>query len=1069
MIPPDRTARAVRRILCLSCIFLVSIPGSEAAVLKEARVTQIVRDVKLLPTAGAVRPAVISDEVRDGTAVRTGVESRAELTFTDATLARLGANTIFSFNEGTRNLDLQNGVILLRVPKDAGGAKINTAAVTAAITGTTVMLEYHPHSYIKFIILEGTGRIFLPHRVGESVLVHAGQMLITKPETKNLPNPVDVDVKKIMKTSRLIRGFGKLGSEPLIAQVEAVQDQEKANGQVFETNLAIFGGGTDVALLDPTHTELVQASLTPIPTPTPTPTPTPIPTPTPTPSATPSKVGRPQIIPTAYVIKSTTQIGTDPSITTDGVTSFGTVYRDSTLDGPRSIWFFDATRPFDVTSGFDGSGETAVNLDNIAVFKFQSLQLAGNPTISTAGGVTKVGLVGVDGITSGPPGGALTFAGLDTLLLATQGGSIVLGSEISFQNIQNLVFYARGTNAMLTVGSAINGVSNLVLTSEGSTQLNGNVAADSFQAFTGADFLQGIGTISASGIKITSLNGNITVDASRIPDVATGGTIELNAANTLNIVNPSGGGPSKRSSIVANGNTINFISASLFTFDFSNSSLVLFGGGSGGLHAPNINFFGPNFVALSSADIEINGSQLPVIDGDKPFSGLIDASGSISAISNIETADVTAGSNITVGGNIYAAVVSAGGNITLGGDLNVLTSVAAGGTVSAGTISSANVTAISVNAGQGGIRQFTSANGDIPAVMHSLVANNVTSVGGVFFDGTATNGVDRPGADAGALTINANSLSIGSAGNILGAVTLNGGDGAFAPNQNLLDAGGGGTLVLNTNGDLTVTSDIEATSGQVPDSASPSGHGGDVTLSSTGGTVSVSSRVEVSSAQPRPSAGSRRLSKSGGNISVSSGKPSGVAINISNSAQLLALLDAAAPGPGGKVTILASGPNSSANVNGTVVADRGTIDIRHTGSTGQLNLGGPNAGDTIDAHGDVIKVAALGSNGALNVGGGVLSADTTLKLYAPGSNGTVNFIGNVTLGGASTKIIAGNTVNIFNGVVVNVGGQNPANVFTNNPNYAGFGGNGTRTGTFSGAGANNPQPLNLAPPLDPGG
>jgi hypothetical protein len=63
--------------------------------------------------------------------------------------------------------------MLLRVPEDAGGAKINTAAVTAEITGTTVMLEYHPHSYIKFIILEETGRIFLPHQLGESVLVRA--------------------------------------------------------------------------------------------------------------------------------------------------------------------------------------------------------------------------------------------------------------------------------------------------------------------------------------------------------------------------------------------------------------------------------------------------------------------------------------------------------------------------------------------------------------------------------------------------------------------------------------------------------------------------------------------------------------------------------------------------------------------------------------------------------------------------------------------------------------------------------------------------------------------------------
>ena len=121
-------------------------------------------------------------------------------------------------------------------------------------------------------------------------------------------------------------------------------------------------------------------------------------------------------------------------------------------------------------------------------------------------------------------------------------------------------------------------------------------------------------------------------------------------------------------------------------------------------------------------------------------------------------------------------------------------------------------------------------------------------------------------------------------------------------------------------------------------------------------------------------------------------------------------------------------------------ADRGTIDIRHTGDAGQINLGGPAASDAIDAHADVIKVAALGNNGVLTIGNGVLSADTTLKLYSPGSNGTVNFVANVTLGGASTKIIAGNTVNIFNGVVVTVGGSHPASVYTNNANYSGFGG-----------------------------
>ena len=141
--------------LCLLVLILAITPAINGAELKEARVTQVVKDVKLLPNAAAARPAVVSDQVRDGTAVRTGVESRAELTFIDSTLARLGANTIFSFTEGTRNLDLKDGVMLLRVPKNADGAKINTAAVTAAITGTTVMLEYHPRSYIKFWRAQG--------------------------------------------------------------------------------------------------------------------------------------------------------------------------------------------------------------------------------------------------------------------------------------------------------------------------------------------------------------------------------------------------------------------------------------------------------------------------------------------------------------------------------------------------------------------------------------------------------------------------------------------------------------------------------------------------------------------------------------------------------------------------------------------------------------------------------------------------------------------------------------------------------------------------------------------------
>ena len=63
---------------------------------KDARVTQVIKDVHLLGSKSAPRPATVNDSVGEGTAVRTGGDSRAELTFTDQTITRLGSNTVFS-------------------------------------------------------------------------------------------------------------------------------------------------------------------------------------------------------------------------------------------------------------------------------------------------------------------------------------------------------------------------------------------------------------------------------------------------------------------------------------------------------------------------------------------------------------------------------------------------------------------------------------------------------------------------------------------------------------------------------------------------------------------------------------------------------------------------------------------------------------------------------------------------------------------------------------------------------------------------------------------------------------
>src|SRR6266496_1320406 len=525
---------AIRKLSLLGVIigFAVSVP---AAQLKEARVTQVVKDVKLLPTGAAARPAAVSDEVRNGTAVRTGVDSRSELKFTDQTLARLGANTLFSFSEGTRNLNLQDGAMLLRVPKGAGGAKISSSAVTAAITGTTVMVETHAvtkknkNSYYKFIVLEGTARLYLPGRLGESTLVKAGQMIIMRADSKTIPEPVDVDIGKITESSLLITGFGPLGSEALIAFEKTKQNEQKNSGQLHETNLVIYGGGTSVVLADPNTVDVaVSAESNAAKSPTPTPTATPTPSPAPSKFGTPSPISSPN----PYVITSGTTITTDPSITTNGITDYGKIYRGPTDDGAFSQWAFGSTSAFDTALNIDTEFFTDPAHLPIAVFKFQGLALIGNPTISTSnsGGVTNLGLIGVDGITSGPPGGTLTLSGINLLALATVNGSINLTSDLSFQNLNTLAIYARGAASDLTLNSSLSNIGALKLAAERSIQITnaGKLSVGGFDATTGGGNL-------IAQVGALSLAGEARFNAEVLPSatITNGANIILNVTNDL--------------------------------------------------------------------------------------------------------------------------------------------------------------------------------------------------------------------------------------------------------------------------------------------------------------------------------------------------------------------------------------------------------------------------------------------------------------------------------------------------------------------------------------------------------
>ena len=239
--------------------------GLNAVPPNEARVTRVSNCVQVLHPPGAPHPASLNDIIDEDTIARTGKSSQAELTFSDGTIVRLASNTAFNFKGGTRALNLGQGAVLIQAPKNASGATIHAGGIAAAIAGTTSTIEYHP-GVCKFLVLEGTSRLYRPGHLGDSVLVGPGQLLIGNPSAA-LSDPVDFDIARFVKTSRLIVGLPPLRSEKLIAAESQKQLREKSKKTLIDTNMVIFGGGTRVSLVGQAQTGTTSAPATSPPTP----------------------------------------------------------------------------------------------------------------------------------------------------------------------------------------------------------------------------------------------------------------------------------------------------------------------------------------------------------------------------------------------------------------------------------------------------------------------------------------------------------------------------------------------------------------------------------------------------------------------------------------------------------------------------------------------------------------------------------------------------------------------------------------------------------------------------------
>ena len=223
-------------LICASLAAHLSIAG--AAGFTESTFTEIIKTVNVVPaTTAASAPAALNEIVKAPDMVRTGADSRAELTAPDKTITRVGANTVFSFDTKDRTVNLQKGSLLFHAPKSIGGGTIKSGGATAAVLGTTLIVSATPDGGFKVILLEGHGRVVLPN--GRSASLHAGQMVYVLPGDKGFSGVLEINLGKLVSGSLLLTGFShELPSAPLIQSAVNAQNQKLAKNKMQDTGVS---------------------------------------------------------------------------------------------------------------------------------------------------------------------------------------------------------------------------------------------------------------------------------------------------------------------------------------------------------------------------------------------------------------------------------------------------------------------------------------------------------------------------------------------------------------------------------------------------------------------------------------------------------------------------------------------------------------------------------------------------------------------------------------------------------------------------------------------------------------
>ncbi len=81
-------------------------------------------------------------------------------------------------------------------------------------------------------------------------------MIIMDPTSTNIPAPVDIDLKRLLRTSKLLAGYDNMPNAAYVNNALQQQQNQLNNGTLLDTNLVILGMGTFVSFSNNTAFDL---------------------------------------------------------------------------------------------------------------------------------------------------------------------------------------------------------------------------------------------------------------------------------------------------------------------------------------------------------------------------------------------------------------------------------------------------------------------------------------------------------------------------------------------------------------------------------------------------------------------------------------------------------------------------------------------------------------------------------------------------------------------------------------------------------------------------------------------